>query len=69
MNLSKSLNSTSPKDHFGMEKHTSDLKLKYQHISDEARHQIVTRFFVEKHKLIDVTPFYIIIIISQLTIN
>lgn len=42
----------------GMEKKTRDFKLKYQHISDEVRNQIVTRFLVDGHKLIDVSKTF-----------
>lgn len=38
-----------------VEKKVIEVKLKYQHISNEIRNQIVTRFLVEGHKLIDIS--------------
>lgn len=36
-------------------KRIKELKLKYKHISNEVRNQIVTRFLVDGDKLIDVS--------------
>lgn len=37
------------------EKKSNEIKLKYQHISDDIRNQVVTRFLVDGHKLIDIS--------------